>query len=744
MRDIPLRRLLLPLALVLVSGLAFGLALQLRWASKRSAPGHLEAPGPTAAMRFAKASAAGAAGAAALWLACFAFARRSRPHGAAATVAWRTAGPFVVGLPWPALHLAGALFDPVGDFLGIVFVVGEALAIAGSVSELRRAGLSATAALGRSLVVVWRAAPEVLRLDAPLLAIVAFYLALWLPVSARATENPRKLAAYVNDEPMITQQLVGMTLPPYGNPANGMRHSGDDLPEEWRGIFYYGVYYGGAYPGLALLAWLPLRLLGFPDFPTAPVLLRLLSLASGLVSLLVLYNLCRRVSGRIAAAAATLLLLTQPYFSYYSSIIHPDTLQLAFALLGLRAAIRHAESGSRESLLGLGILSGLVQGTKMGGPWMIPMAVLAVAWGGARARALSTRAWVLSAPFVRSLLVLGASAFAAFALSTPYAFLDGFYLHRWQAAWKNYQTGTFGSAPAAEWGSLFWAYEGSVYAVLELAGIGWGLLACLRRERRPELVLPFVLCASVVGWTLAVVRVWTCLGYLLPALACSAFLACELVARVARTAASRAWILRLAAGAAAVSLVFAILPRRAACALSMAAHLHCLERYTVVQVGAWAQAHLPRDSRIVADDLSYFDPSFRGARVLCGLLTDAQLAQLRPDYFTINSGLYDDAKYMELRKTQAYERGQEGPFSVLLYQELLDRGGLPECELLAAFSPTLRPSGGTVELDMGLVVSYVRMATGLDDRVLGPTIRLYRYHPPLAPEPESPQPEGAR
>ena len=143
----------------------------------------------------------------------------------------------------------------------------------------------------------------------------------------------------------------------------------------------YGTYYGGAYLGLGFVVFAPLHALGVPTFPVAPTILRIISTLAGLLSVILLYNFAKRYAGTAVGLMAVFVLMTDTYFLYYTNIIHPDTLQLGFGLLTLLIATRHAEDGKRASLIALGLLSGLVQGTKAGGPWLIPMALLAVYWG---------------------------------------------------------------------------------------------------------------------------------------------------------------------------------------------------------------------------------------------------------------------------------------------------------------------------------------------------------------------------
>src|SRR5262249_29513099 len=214
--------------------------------------------------------------------------------------------------------------------------------------------------------------------------------ALFVPAIPAGTDNALMLAAFVNDEPALTMALDAMTKKPHGNPANFYTHldgSQRDLPEHWHHLRYgLFTYYGGTYLDLGYLVYKPLRQLGVPAFPAGPIILRSISFLASLLTLVFLYNLARRHSGRLAAVLAAVLLMTDRYLAYYTTIIHPDTLQLCLSLFAWLLAARHAEDGALASLAALGLVAGLVQGTKVGGPWLIPMALLALfrgwAWGG--------------------------------------------------------------------------------------------------------------------------------------------------------------------------------------------------------------------------------------------------------------------------------------------------------------------------------------------------------------------------
>src|SRR5438067_12271672 len=135
------------------------------------------------------------------------------------------------------------------------------------------------------------------RLDTPLAIIVGVYLVAFVPIIPRATDNPQFLACCINDEPMLTMALDGMLVTPYDDPYTFLLSAlnGTPLPSYWKGFNYAGAgwYYGGLYPGLAFLAYAPLRALGFSAFPIAPIVLRSLSAIGGLLALMITYNFGR-------------------------------------------------------------------------------------------------------------------------------------------------------------------------------------------------------------------------------------------------------------------------------------------------------------------------------------------------------------------------------------------------------------------------------------------------------------------
>lgn len=568
----------------------------------------------------------------------------------------------------------------------------------------------------------WQTLAPALRCDRCAYALLALYGLLWVPLLPRQVANPRLLASLINDEPLLTQELVAMTFRPYGNPSNldGMNPRHHPVPAYWGSISYYGAcYYGGTYLDLACLLFLPFKALGLPDFPAAPLALRTVSVLGGMVSLLVLYNLGKRLSGRWTGFLAGLWLIGDSHFAYYSAIIHPDTTMMALSLLALWVAIRHAETGTIGSLVGLGVLMGLGHGAKMGGPWLVPMAALATAWGvQTSADAHRIRC------FVGRMTLLGLVALGAFALCTPYAFLDSFYFKVLRLVWRVYKGSPFGEVTARTWWDQLWLHEGTTVGTLTVLALAVLPVRGYFSRHRALLSLSATLAGSVLAFYLLTVKLWVVIGYLLPALALLGLFAADLLVRplgaLRRFARWPTW-------AAALVVAYYLLPAFYERALGVVAHAltyHCVERNTTLYINRWAQEHLPHDARILHDDIAYFDPAvFPNARMHGGLLTYADLTRERPDYFILSGSIYQSAHYVELRKTQAYTRGHEGDTSVLLYQDLLDRSACPEAEHVATLAHTRPPATSAWDNVVGLA----RMALGLDDYLTGTEIRLYRY-----------------
>ena len=191
------------------------------------------------------------------------------------------------------------------------------------------------------------------RVDRYVLPIMLLSLILFGPLIPRNADNPQLLAAFVNDEPWMTLALDGTIARPFGNPANYLDPNAKaygKVPAYWGTLRYPNiVYYGAVMFDIALPFYATARLTGLPAFPTAPIILRTISTLAGLMSLLFLYNFGRKHAGVVVGVLSCLILLADPYFIYYTTVIHPDTLQLYFGLLALGLALRHSMTGCSQA-----------------------------------------------------------------------------------------------------------------------------------------------------------------------------------------------------------------------------------------------------------------------------------------------------------------------------------------------------------------------------------------------------------
>jgi len=538
--------------------------------------------------------------------------------------------------------------------------------------------LREAAAVGRTIVEELR---PYFRIDVPIAIFAAVFVVAFAPLIPRNTDNPQLLAAYANDEPFLTMALEATLVWPYGNPGtyfDQKRTASQHVPARWGDKRYFNItYYGGAMFDLALPVYAALRAVGLPPFPTGPIVLRTLTLLAALLSLLVLYNVARVRGSRAAGLLAAVYLASDSYFLYYANFIHPDTLQVLFGLCAFVLALAHSRDGGRSSLIGLGLLCGIVQGTKSGGPWTVPMALVAV-WLGVRSLGRLSTSETLRRCVPR-VLVLGAATLVGFIVTTPYAVLDSYYARSMRLAYQTVTKDSLqqnGAAPLFSWAKALYEYVGPVATVLVAAVVVralWGL-----RKRIPDttLNLALVLAASQFLWYGAAGRLWQVVGYLLLSMGLIAVFAFEtliLGARKLFSLRSGTWLHRhgvaLTVALAAVALVLV----RWYTPASWEADQYASSRSTVRDANAWAIAqHLSPKTRVVYDDLAYFDHSrFPNARLQGGVLTWPAVDRERPDYIVLSSSLFGAAWMQNLIAEQRLARGDPDPFNVHLYQDLL-------------------------------------------------------------------------
>jgi hypothetical protein len=509
-----------------------------------------------------------------------------------------------------------------------------------------------------------------LRLDWRIGCLCALFLLVLLPTVTRHVENPQMMAAYSNDEPYLAMALDATTRFPWGNPANYFdirKKASQSIPEYWGSLRYTGItYYGGAMFMLAFSPYAIMRAVGFPAFPTAPILLRLIVLLAGLASLVVLYNVGKERGFAWAGLLASGYLGTNDFFIYYATNIHPDTLQLLFGLLAFVAAVLHVRDGERASLIAFGLFCGFVQASKVGAPWLTPAALIVLTLGNHKR---GWRVWVSNAS-----VLIGAGLCGWF-IAGPYAFLDSYYLHSLFAVWSAVYATPFGDATLLVWFNAVRSNVGNVaFAAAGLAVI-YALWTARDPRRDPAPLLAVVIALSQLLWFGSASKVWTVVGYLLVGIGLVALFALEAIAILARRLLPATLIPGWVRTITVVLLGAWILIPRGIEQTNTALELHRWRHSTVMALNRWAsEGHIPPKSAVVFDDLAYFDPKlFAKTRMHGGVLTWHVIPHYTPDYLVLSGSLYDAAWYRTLRSTQSLEREDPYPFNVRLYQDLLTR-----------------------------------------------------------------------
>ncbi len=327
---------------------------------------------------------------------------------------------------------------------------------------------------------------------------------------------------------------------------------------------------------------------------------------------------------------------------------------------------------------------------------------------------------------VGRLATLGLVAAVSFIGTTPYAVLDSYYFRIVKEGWALFRDSPWTRSNLGDWLLALWDHLGVMLGFMALAALAAVALSAFSRNKPKALILTTILGLSVIGWYSVTVKLWIILGYMLVGLAVVYVLIGLVFAFGVATLQRQGSWGRLLASAISVSCVLAVLNFRGATVASMVLYEHARSHFTGVTVGRWAEQNLPHQSKILFDDVAYFDPAvFPNAQLYGGLMTYAALEKYQPDYFILSENIYGCAHYREMRRSQKDVRGKESPFSVLLYQDVLDRDGFPEAELVRTFSPTLPVTSSRFES----LWSLFRMALGADESLFGCEFKLYRLRP---------------
>ena len=592
------------------------------------------------------------------------------------------------------------------------------------------------------------------RLDWPIAIFAAVFLALFAPLVPRNTDNPQLLAAYSNDEPFLAMALEATLVPPYGNPGvyfDQTKAAASDIPDRWGDKRYFNItYYGGALFQLTFPVYAVLRVVGLPPFPTGPIILRVVTLFAGLLSLVVLYNIGRERGSRLAGLLASVVVVSDVSFLYYANFVHPDTLQMLFGLGVLLVATAHARSGSMVTLVALGVLCGVVQGTKSGGPWTVPVALLAAAIGVKACASPSSMGW----PMTKRAALLGPAALAGFFVTTPYAFLDTYYARSLRLQYDIVSTNSLQQDLSPfSWSSAVYDHIGPIGAVLILLTFGRATWSWAHKRQDHMLALAVVLVLSQFLWYGVAGRLWHVVGYLILSFGLVALFAFETLLLGIQTLIARSSTLSdsIRAGrfvrAAAVSVLCAAVA--ASCwypPVDYALDQHASSRSSVRDANDWAVEHdVPQDAVIVVDDLAYLDlEQFPNAQLHGGVLTWSDVERRRPDFIVLSSSLFGADWMQRLIARQRLERDDPNPFNVRVYQELLPTTSpgptqVPGIVLAGVLRPTDPTSNcsGLADCAEDVERRLRSLAPGDDRSLVGPEIRIYRVDPAFGPSGQS-------
>jgi 4-amino-4-deoxy-L-arabinose transferase-like glycosyltransferase len=203
------------------------------------------------------------------------------------------------------------------------------------------------------------------------------------------------------------------------DPAVYMASSGDPNPH-WFGhpgstvIYPLAVLYrlrALLFDGAPLFGRAPSIAVHFANDPTAFYLMgRIWAVGFSLAAFPLIYAIGRRVFNELVGVTATVVWAIVPIAVDYGRIVRTDSVALFFALLCLWACVRAVETPTASWFVAAGVAAGLGMASRY---FLAALAAVVVA------------AWLVTHPRRRTTLGAGLGAMAAaFALSTPFVFLD--------------------------------------------------------------------------------------------------------------------------------------------------------------------------------------------------------------------------------------------------------------------------------------------------------------------------------
>ncbi|MGI5817908.1 MAG: ArnT family glycosyltransferase [Armatimonadota bacterium] len=297
-----------------------------------------------------------------------------------------------------------------------------------------------------------------------------------------------------------------------------------------------------------------------PGGPVLPEVLRtwtldarVLTVILGVATVAVVYATARRIWGHREGLAAGLLLALAPLHVLHSHYATVDVPGALFTALACYFAVVMVGWLSWRSVLWAGVAAGLAASVKYSGgaALVAPVVAWGIVWWRDRERDRPPQ-WA-------KLVALPAAALAAFAMTSPYTFID------WQSAWRDIsfemEHMRVGDDPAMialhPSGWLFHlgnVAQGTGFIMLAAAAVGLGAgLSARRRELLPPAVFGLVAFVMIGGAEVRYAR------YAVPLLPVVAVLAAGVVSMDPFTAVRGRWRSWATAGAVSVVMVGSVL-----------------------------------------------------------------------------------------------------------------------------------------------------------------------------------------
>ena len=320
------------------------------------------------------------------------------------------------------------------------------------------------------------------------------------------------------------------------------------------------------------------------------------------------------------------------------------------------------------------------------------------------------------------------------------------------------------------WGEALYHYFGPLATFLFAVTVARIVWVNRRGVTDAALLLGLVLAVSQFLWYGGAGRLWHVPGYLLLSFALMAtftfetvLIACRRVAEAARQLPQfPVHLQRVVLPVLVVVVATVLVSDRWYVPVSWAVDQHAASRSTVRAANEWAIDNRVRPGAVIVhDDLAYFDRArFANATLFGGVLTWPAVDNRDPDYVVLSESLFGAEWMQNLIAKQRLARNNPDPFNVRLYQDLLaTKAPGPTRVPGVRLDGVVRPAEQAVSqqasrvaglaaacdgarlcnlgiVDLGKELSRVAdlerrlgaLAQGGDEPLVGPELRIYRFH----------------